>query len=460
MAALDFYSIPGTGMVARLNDPNPVASAIANGIHTGWIGDWTVNPQSVVSGWVSSSGGKAFAVVIYGIPGRDAGGYSGGGFADRTAYLSWITSLKNGSGTHPVWWILEPDAVGHSRSFDATTRAERLETLRQAVVILRGNTNARVYIDASQWVPADEMAGLLQTAGMTSAHGFSCNVSNFVAQSTINSWATAVLTGLNNRGLTGKKFVVDTSRNGNGVLPTTYPGSSIWHTTGQTWCNPPGRGVGLSPRVPGTALPACDAYLWIKMLGESDGQFPTAAEQDVFNTNAPIAGTFWPEWWDDFVAHSNAANLSLARVQVARTAATTPAVAAGAQVQVARTTATTLTSVVTPAPRISGTNLTRPVPTEAYDEVSMTLTITGTFTSTTWTQLDTGAPDVTLSGSDVSKVFVTPAVLDGGRVQFSVTATGPGGTSAPVVFTVDFETHNSYFHDGLNWAPTVKSVAL
>lgn len=77
-------------------------------------------------------------------------------------------------------------------------------------------------------------------------------------------------------------FVVDTSRNGQGPwTPTrTYPDP-------QTWCNPPGRGLGPRPQgSPDPENPLLDAYQWIKTPGQSDGQ-----------CNRGIAGsTTDPEW--------------------------------------------------------------------------------------------------------------------------------------------------------------------
>src|SRR5262249_58943106 len=61
-------------------------------------------------------------------------------------------------------------------------------------------------------------------------------------------------------------FVMDTSRNGQGSwLPKRH------YSDAQDWCNPPGRGLGLRPTLhPG--VPLVDAYLWVKVPGESDGQ--------------------------------------------------------------------------------------------------------------------------------------------------------------------------------------------
>jgi endoglucanase len=63
-------------------------------------------------------------------------------------------------------------------------------------------------------------------------------------------------------------FVIDTSRNGQG--PWTPPAD---HPAGdpQDWCNPPDRGLGERPTA-NTGQPLVDAYLWIKIPGESDGQ--------------------------------------------------------------------------------------------------------------------------------------------------------------------------------------------
>ena len=61
-------------------------------------------------------------------------------------------------------------------------------------------------------------------------------------------------------------FVIDTSRNGLG--PWQYPLDA--YPAHEDWCNPPDRGLGSVPTTStGNAL--VDAYLWIKVPGESDG---------------------------------------------------------------------------------------------------------------------------------------------------------------------------------------------
>jgi endoglucanase len=66
-------------------------------------------------------------------------------------------------------------------------------------------------------------------------------------------------------------YVIDTSRNGQGNFSN-------------DWCNPPDRGLGIPPTC-NTKHRKCDAYLWIKVPGESDGKC----------NGGPRAGKFWGE---------------------------------------------------------------------------------------------------------------------------------------------------------------------
>src|SRR5207247_11443638 len=87
-------------------------------------------------------------------------------------------------------------------------------------------------------------------------------------------------------------FVVDTSRNGRGPwAPPTGSGGDQ-----QDWCNPPGRGLGPRPTT-STGDPLIDAYLWIKVPGESDGQClrGTSGPADpVRGSPDPPAGDWFP----------------------------------------------------------------------------------------------------------------------------------------------------------------------
>jgi endoglucanase len=114
-------------------------------------------------------------------------------------------------------------------------------------------------------------------------------------------------------------FVIDTSRNGEGPNPMTggadadmanltaapFDQSAGVISTLQAgnWCNPPGSGIGLRPTT-STGVPLIDAYLWVKIPGESDGQCDSAAgvrawDYTAYNPwNVPASGqSTWDPLW-------------------------------------------------------------------------------------------------------------------------------------------------------------------
>lgn len=108
-------------------------------------------------------------------------------------------------------------------------------------------------------------------AGLARADGFALNVSNFQPDATARAYGAKI-----SQGTSGKHFVIDTSRNGDGPLPG---------DRAQAWCNPPGRALGTPP-TDRTGDPLVDAYLWVKRPGESDGTC----------RGGPSAGTWWPDY--------------------------------------------------------------------------------------------------------------------------------------------------------------------
>jgi len=91
-------------------------------------------------------------------------------------------------------------------------------------------------------------------------------------------------------------FVIDTSRNGRGPW-TPEPGEYAGDP--QVWCNPPRRGLGLRPTT-STGVPMLDAYLWIKVPGESDGQCKRSIEGSTTDPEwggivDPPAGDWFPQ---------------------------------------------------------------------------------------------------------------------------------------------------------------------
>ena len=120
--------------------------------------------------------------------------------------------------------------------------------------------------------------------GADRIRGFAINVSNYDPPRDPNGakrsnpddpsqdelgYAEDLAAALAKLGVTGKGFIIDTSRNGKAYIRST-PGN---------WCNVKGAGLGERPRV--APAPNIDAYLWIKTPGESDGTAdPKAARFD------------------------------------------------------------------------------------------------------------------------------------------------------------------------------------
>jgi len=263
-------------------------------------------------------------------------------FADRD---TWVTN-PNYEWCQPA--EADPD----------TAAADRFAMLRHAVSALKANPGTRVYLDGthSGWLGAGDAADRLLQAGVSDADGFFLNVSNYQAQERLekygswiakciwfadpesgswgaghadwcgsqyhpanpddfSSWALTDAWYAGNvesqtwvpypgdEGL--KRMVIDTSRNGVGPWTPTasYPDP-------QDWCNPPDRGLGLLPTAD-TGKTLIDAYLWVKIPGESDGECARglgAAGSTIdpeWGIIDPAAGAWFPAMALDLVRNAN-----------------------------------------------------------------------------------------------------------------------------------------------------------
>jgi endoglucanase len=217
-------------------------------------------------------------LTLYYIPQRDCGSHSRGGAADAHAYRAWVSALAAAIRGHRALVILEPDAVAQAvrgGCLSARAAAQRFAMLSVAVTVLQALPGVSVYLDAGNptWVPAARMAPALRRSGVRRARGFALNVANFETTTANLRYGTLL-----SRLLPGRRFVIDTSRNGNGPARR---GRGDRH-----WCNPPGRRLGVAPTLH-TGQPLVDAYLWVKRPGESDG---------ACGAGAPPAGQWYPAY--------------------------------------------------------------------------------------------------------------------------------------------------------------------
>ncbi|WP_328484725.1 glycoside hydrolase family 6 protein [Streptomyces sp. NBC_00377] len=230
-------------------------------------GTVTSRVRAVTSG--AAAQGRVPVVVAYAIPDRDCGGASEGGAPDLDAYAGWIDGFAAGLGSGEVVVVLEPDSIAQTDCLDGAGRADRLAALGRAGRVLKAaNPKARVYFDAghSAWNTPAQQAALLRQAGAASAassDGIFSNVSNFHRTADEIAYDRRVLDALG--GPPGLGAVIDTSRNGNGA------------PAGDEWCDPDGRSIGRAPTFR-TGEDRIDAFLWVKLPGESDGCKGAAGE--------------------------------------------------------------------------------------------------------------------------------------------------------------------------------------
>lgn len=266
---------------------------------------------------------------------------------DGLGVIPWYTTLEGQlEQCQPPEY--DPDTTGRDAA------AERFEMLNYAVDRLAQQPNAAVYLDGTNpaWLAVGEISDRLVKAGVERADGFFLNASNYlltennvsygtwisqcIAYGTqvvpgdflncgnqhwnggpANDWNGVPLTHqgiwspdatdptLNTAGIESRfdailgdiapttHFTIDTSRNGRGAWA---PPADVYPDA-ETWCNPPDRGLGLRPTAD-TDEELVDAFLWIKIPGESDGECfrglggPEDPERGRIN---PAAGQWFPE---------------------------------------------------------------------------------------------------------------------------------------------------------------------
>jgi endoglucanase len=316
-------------------------------------------------------------LVAYDIPGRDCAQYSAGGALSQADYQAWIDALAAGIGHARALVLVEPDGLGNMpsdchlpTSVYPFTDTERIAEINYAVSSLTKNSNASVYLDGthSAWQSVGTMSQRLLEGGVQQARGFYLNASNYqptpelvdygtwisdciamvtnpaswayglpadcasqyypATQSDFSTWGLTTQWYADNMGsaVATTHFVVDTSRNGQGpnnmqayaAAPYNQSSAVISKLASGNWCNPPASGLGLRP-TSDTGIPLLDAYLWVKVPGESDGQcdaaggvrawdytvytqpgWPTdpAAQQlfdPLWGLNDPAAGAWFPQ---------------------------------------------------------------------------------------------------------------------------------------------------------------------
>ena len=275
--------------------------------------------------------------VVYDIPGRDCNAEASAGELQLTPegearyQRDYIDVIAAAVAAHPklrIAFIVEPDSLANLVTNIANPKCEQAAPyykrgIAYAIAKL-SQPNGFLYLDAAHagWLgwPKNiakavplyreviDMAG-----GPDRIRGFATDVSNYdpvkdptapprVAAYPPNDelgYVQDLAKMLPSAGLAGKGFVIDTGRDGRPNVRTA-PGN---------WCNIKGAGLGERPQA--SPAPNVDAYLWIKVPGESDGvadpkapRYDANCSSDDATAGAPQAGDMFETYLIDLAKNA------------------------------------------------------------------------------------------------------------------------------------------------------------
>jgi cellulose 1,4-beta-cellobiosidase len=276
--------------------------------------------------------------VLYDLPGRDCAAVASGGElplgAGEARYKSeFIDPIAAQFRDHPsarIAVLLEPDSLGNLATNLSVPRCAAAEQAYRHSIAYAVRTlsmpNVSIYLDAAHagWLGWDRSRTRIahifkevldEAGGVGLIRGFATNVSNYNTLSDGDgkrlepsdpcpdelTYVDKLAGSLAEAGITGKGFVIDTSRDGRGIR-------AKWGV----WCNAKGAGLGERPRA--SPAPGVDAYFWVKPPGESDGAsepsapgFDAACGTPDSAPGAPHAGEWFTPYFLDLVANANPA---------------------------------------------------------------------------------------------------------------------------------------------------------
>ncbi|HVV50959.1 MAG TPA: glycoside hydrolase family 6 protein [Polyangia bacterium] len=289
-----------------------------------------------------AAGGKPVVpvFVVYDMPGRDCAAAASAGelAANETGEAryqkEYIDVIAGALAAHPkvnTALIVEPDSLANLvTNLEKPNCATAAPIYKRAIAYAIAKLslpNAYLYVDAAHagWLgwPRNLVKSLAlykevlaMAGGPDRIRGFATDVSNYdpskdpsapkrdpaAAPNDELGYVEDLAKGLPTVGITGKGFVIDTGRDGVANVRTS-PGN---------WCNIKGAGLGERPQA--APAPNVDAYLWIKVPGESDGtadpkaaRFDENCASDDASPGAPEAGLLFEPYLLDLVKNANPA---------------------------------------------------------------------------------------------------------------------------------------------------------
>jgi cellulose 1,4-beta-cellobiosidase len=273
--------------------------------------------------------------VLYDLPNRDCSAASSAGEMSVEAggesryqqdYIDVIAKAFHAHKTVRIVGVIEPDSLANlATNMDKpnckASEAAYRDSIAYAIKVL-SMPNVSLYLDAAHagWLGWDHNRAaiakifsevLTAAGGADRIRGFATDVSNYDVTTAPAgkapkpgnpcvdeyTYTQKLSDELAKVGITGKTFIIDTSRAGVAVAT-------------DNWCNVKGAGLGERPRA--SPAPGIDAYYWIKPPGDSDGtsdpkadRFDKSCGLPSSAQNAPQAGIFFEPYFADLVANAN-----------------------------------------------------------------------------------------------------------------------------------------------------------
>ncbi len=277
---------------------------------------------------------------VYDLPERDCAAVASNGEltvakgGEKRYQKDFIDKIAAAFKAHPkqrIVAILEPDSLANIATNLSIPKCAAAEQAYRHSVAYAVKTlsmpGVSLYLDAAHagwlgWSKNREKIAkifsdvLTEAGGADKIRGFATNVSNYdtltpgdLAKLEPSDPCTDELTyvkildaSLTEAGITGKGFLIDTSRNGRSGI----------RTKSGSWCNVKGAGLGERPQA--APAPLIDAYYWVKPPGDADGGGDPS--KPGFDENcgpkspdatpgAPHAGAWFGSYFRDLAKNAN-----------------------------------------------------------------------------------------------------------------------------------------------------------
>jgi cellulose 1,4-beta-cellobiosidase len=315
-------------------------AALPTAIWLSWIADTKDIPRYLDDALQQQKAGGQPVVsvfVVYDLPNRDCNAEASAGELPATPegearyQHDYVDVVAAAFAAHPdqrIAVVLEPDSLAN-----LVTNLENPKCMAAEGIYKRGLAyaiaklslpNVFLYVDAAHagWLgwPKNLAKSVLlykevlaMAGGADRIRGFAFDVSNYdpthdptnpprdpaAAPNDELGYAADLSKALAGVGITGKGFVIDTGRDGKANVRTS-PGN---------WCNIKNAGLGERPRA--APAPLIDAYLYIKVPGESDGtadpkapRFDQNCASDDATPGAPQAGKMFDSYLIDLLKNA------------------------------------------------------------------------------------------------------------------------------------------------------------